>query len=150
MIKTSPTEDDTANLAAAVYAALAGELGGLTILLNGELGAGKSTFARAFIRASGHKGAVPSPTYTLVEPYEVASGAIYHVDLYRISSEDELQFLGWEDLEHGCRLIEWPERVPSLKAQADLNITLHYDGAGRRLEFEALSARGQSLIEKIN
>ncbi len=87
------------------------DLAGWTVLLTGELGAGKSTFARALIRAAGHDGAVPSPTYTLVEPYNLARGRIYHIDLYRVSDEEELRYLGWNELDDGCRLVEWPERV---------------------------------------
>ena len=87
-------ESATMALARQVYAALPGDFSGWTVLLTGELGAGKSTFARALIQAAGHTGVVPSPTYTLVEPYELRSGKLYHVDLYRISDEEELRYLG--------------------------------------------------------
>ena len=126
---------------------LPADLAGWTILLNGELGAGKSTFARAFIRAAGHPGAVPSPTYTLVEPYSLSRGNIYHVDLYRVSDEDELRYLGWNELDDGCRIVEWPDRAPGLTSQADLAITLHYDGDGRRVEVAGLSDRGERLVK---
>jgi tRNA threonylcarbamoyladenosine biosynthesis protein TsaE len=108
--------------------ALPDDLAGWTLLLTGDLGAGKSTFARAFIKAAGHTGAVPSPTYTLVEPYDLPRGHIYHVDLYRVSSEDELRYLGWNELDNGCRLVEWPDRAPGLTSQADLSLVLHYEG----------------------
>jgi tRNA threonylcarbamoyladenosine biosynthesis protein TsaE len=127
--------------------ALPDNLAGWTILLTGELGAGKSTLARAFIRAAGHTGAVPSPTYTLVEPYNLARGNIYHVDLYRVSDEDELRYLGWNELDDGCRIVEWPDRAPGLTSQADLAITLHYDGDGRRVEVAGLSDRGERLVK---
>ena len=113
--------------------------------MTGELGAGKSTLARAFIKAAGHTGAVPSPTYTLVEPYKLARGNIYHVDLYRVSDEDELRYLGWNELDDGCRIVEWPDRAPGLTGQADLAITLSYDGVGRTIEVEGLSDRGKRL-----
>ncbi len=143
-------EQATETIAAAFFAAMPDDFAGWTILLEGELGAGKSTFARAFIRAAGHSGPVPSPTYTLVEPYNLPAGSIYHIDLYRVSSEEELRFLGWGELDDGCRLIEWPERVPALRKQADLSISLQYEGDGRRLRFDAVSERGQRVIEKIN
>ena len=122
------------------------DLAGWTILLNGELGAGKSTFARAFIRAAGHEGAVPSPTYTLVEPYTVSRGNIYHVDLYRVADEEELRYLGWNELDNGCRIVEWPDRAPGLAQQADFSITFYYEGDGRRVDVTALSDRAASLL----
>jgi tRNA threonylcarbamoyladenosine biosynthesis protein TsaE len=145
-----PDEAATMALAEQMYAALPGELAGWTILLQGELGAGKSTFARAFIKAAGHQGAVPSPTYTLVEPYKLASGSIYHIDLYRVSDEQELRYLGWNELDDGFRLVEWPERAPGLMDEADLMLELEYVGDSRLACLEALSERGAELIQKIN
>lgn len=121
------------------------DLAGWTLLLTGDLGAGKSTLARAFIKAAGHTGAVPSPTYTLVEPYTLPVGNIYHVDLYRVSSEEELRYLGWNELDDGCRIVEWPDRAPGLTERADLSITLSYEGEGRSVEVLGLSDRGQHL-----
>ena len=145
-------EDEAATTALAEQfrAALPESLSGLTILLEGELGAGKSTFARGLIRAMGHQGPVPSPTYTLVEPYDLPSGIIYHVDLYRVSSVEELRFLGWNELDDGLRLVEWPDRAPELAKAADVRLTLSYDGAGRSVQIDGLSARGQELITDIN
>ncbi|MDH5345306.1 MAG: tRNA (adenosine(37)-N6)-threonylcarbamoyltransferase complex ATPase subunit type 1 TsaE, partial [Gammaproteobacteria bacterium] len=91
-------------------------------------------------------GAVPSPTYTLVEPYDLSGRKIYHIDLYRIASADELEFLGWSDFDDGIRLIEWPERVPGLDAAADLKIVLSYEGNGRRARFQALSEAGAAVL----
>ena len=122
---------------------------GFTVLLEGELGAGKSTFARGLIRALGHKGPVPSPTYTLVEPYVLPEVTIYHVDLYRVASDEELRFLGWNELDDGLRLVEWPDRAPELAANADVRLRLHYDGTGRRAELRALSDDGQDLASKM-
>lgn len=138
-------EAATIALGEQLFAALPSTIAGLTLLLEGDLGAGKSTLARALIRASGHTGAIPSPTYTLVEPYRSARGSLYHIDLYRISSEDELRFLGWNELDDGCRLVEWPERVPGLAERADLRIQLSYEEAGRRAEITALSDRGEAI-----
>ena len=129
--------------------AMPADLAGWTLLLSGELGAGKSTFARAFIRGAGHEGSVPSPTYTLVEPYQLARGSIYHVDLYRVSDEEELRYLGWNELDHGCRLVEWPDRAPGLTAQADLSLVFSYDGEGRNVEVTALSDRAQAVVEVL-
>jgi tRNA threonylcarbamoyladenosine biosynthesis protein TsaE len=125
---------------------LPADLSSWTILLNGELGAGKSTFARAFIRAAGHHGAVPSPTYTLVEPYRLARGNIYHVDLYRVADDEELRYLGWNELDDGCRIVEWPDRAPGLLQQADFSITFRYEQEGRSVEVTALSARAAALL----
>lgn len=125
------------------------DLSGWTLLLEGDLGAGKSTFARAFIRALGHDAAVPSPTYTLIEPYRLRRGQIYHIDLYRIGSEDELHYLGFSDLDDGCRIIEWAERAPGLTAAADLLLRLRYDGDGRLAELEALSPRGEDVVARM-
>jgi tRNA threonylcarbamoyladenosine biosynthesis protein TsaE len=131
------------------FAAMPDDLAGWTLLLSGELGAGKSTFARAFIRAAGHRGAVPSPTYTLVEPYDVPAGSIYHVDLYRVSDEEELRFLGWNELDDGCRLVEWPNRAPGLTATADLALDFAYAGEGRVVAVSAMTPRAQAVVEVI-
>jgi len=136
----------TEALARALRRQLPEDPAGWTLLLEGDLGAGKSTFARALIQAMGHRGPVPSPTYTLVEPYELGGVLVYHIDLYRISDEDELRYLGWAELEEGLRLVEWPDRAPGLAATADLRIGLRYSGAGRDVEITGLSKRGQSLV----
>ena len=130
--------------------ALPEDLASWTLLLTGDLGAGKSTLARAFIKAAGHTGAVPSPTYTLVEPYDLPRGHIYHVDLYRVSSEDELRYLGWNELDNGCRLVEWPERAPGLTRQADLSLILHYEGDGRSIEIVPLTDRAKKVSVTLN
>lgn len=122
---------------------------GWLILLQGELGSGKSTLARALLRALGHEGPVPSPTYTLVEPYAVAGRIVYHVDLYRIAGEDELTFLGWSDLRDGLRLVEWPERVPRLLAEADLSVTLAFARAGREATLTASRDRAAVFLHGL-
>ena len=141
-----PNEPATIALAEQLAQALPADLAGFTILLEGELGAGKSTFARALIRALGHDGAVPSPTYTLVEPYQLPGKSIYHVDLYRVASEEELRYLGWNELDDGCRLVEWPDRAPSLAADADLRIQLAYAGSGREAAVLGISDKGRQLV----
>jgi len=143
-------EAATIALASEIFAALPKDWAGWTILLNGELGAGKSTFARALIRAAGHQGTVPSPTYTLVEPYKLPAGNIYHIDLYRVSDPEELRFLGWSELDDGFRLVEWPDRVPELVKEADLLLELEYAGNSRNASVRGISERGSALIQKIN
>ena len=150
MKRELPDEAATIALGRDVLAALPEDLAGWTLLLTGELGAGKSTFARALIRAAGHAGAIPSPTYTLVEPYNLPRGNIYHVDLYRVSGEEELRYLGWNELDDGCRIVEWPDRAPGLAAQADLSLTLSYAGAGRQAELVALSERAKAVTEALD
>ncbi|HNP34915.1 MAG TPA: tRNA (adenosine(37)-N6)-threonylcarbamoyltransferase complex ATPase subunit type 1 TsaE [Woeseiaceae bacterium] len=144
-----PDEAATEALASMLQHALPDQLAGWTILLDGELGAGKSTFARALIRGLGHEGPVPSPTYTLVEPYLTLHGRIYHVDLYRVASSDELHFLGWDELEDGLRLVEWPERVPEIGTSADLKLSLRYAGAARKATLLGLSERGNAVIKAL-
>ena len=141
-----PDPGTTEALAGKLSRSLPDDVAGWVILLQGELGSGKSTLARAMLRELGHSGAVPSPTYTLVEPYNLPQKTIYHIDLYRISDTEELDFLGWADLEDGLRLIEWPERVSGLAAQADVLVELAYVGSGRAAELTAISRRGEDLL----
>ena len=144
-----PTEAATVALAEQLVAALPADWSGLTVLLEGELGSGKSTLARAVIRSLGYEGPVPSPTYTLVEPYELQGGRVYHVDLYRVSAPEELRFLGFSELDDGLRLVEWPDRAAELAATADLKIELRYAGEGRSASIVPLSPRGQPLVAAL-
>src|SRR5713101_1012221 len=117
-----PDEAATAALAARV-AALARP--GDVIALKGELGAGKTSFARAFIGARGGTEAVPSPTFTLVQLYELGDATIWHFDCYRLRDPEEAWELGIEDAFHdGISLIEWPDRLGSLLPPRRLEITL--------------------------
>ena len=145
-----PDEDATATLGREIAAVLMREPAAWLVLLQGELGSGKSTLARAVVRTLGHEGAVPSPTYTLIEPYELDRCKVYHIDLYRISDPEELEFLGWSDLNDGIRLIEWPERVPNLVDQGDILISLEYDGNGRTAALTALSDAGKMLLDRLD
>ena len=106
--------------------------------LEGELGAGKSTFARAFLRALGVTGAIRSPTYTLVERYPLpAGGDALHLDLYRIGNAGELEFLGIGDADDTTLwLVEWPERGIGALPAATLRMHLAIDGTGRSVAFE--------------
>jgi tRNA threonylcarbamoyladenosine biosynthesis protein TsaE len=140
----------TEALAEQLHSVLPADTAGWTLLLEGELGAGKSTFARALISAMGHGGAIPSPTYTLVEPYELPGRIVYHIDLYRISDEEELRYLGWTEMDDGFRLVEWPDRAPGLMQAADLNIRLSYEEDGRSAEFIGLSPRSDDLLARLD
>lgn len=116
------------------------------ILLQGELGAGKSSLARALIRALGHTGTVPSPTYTLIEPYRIANQQVYHADLYRIADAEELEYLGWSDLQGAILLVEWPERAPELFQVADLHIKMDFADGGRVATIVPMSPLGHSIV----
>lgn len=107
---------------------------GLLITLDGPLGAGKSSLARALLRAAGVAGPIPSPTFTLVEPYAAAGLRFYHLDLYRLADPAELNFLGYDEMRvAGCVvLVEWAGRFAGLADGADMAIELGYAGAGRR------------------
>ena len=144
-----PDAEATELLARQFLQCLPADVAGWSVLLEGELGAGKSTFARALIKALGHAGAVPSPTYTLVEPYQVAEMVIYHIDLYRVSEEQELRYLGWTDLDDGLKLIEWPGRAPGLTGAADIELALDYSGAGRDARIRGFSERGKALVSAL-
>jgi tRNA threonylcarbamoyladenosine biosynthesis protein TsaE len=145
-----PDEAATAQFAAVFAGLLPADIRGWSVLLQGELGAGKSTFARALIRSLGHQGPVPSPTYTLVEPYELPGGQVYHVDLYRIYNPEEIEYLGWSDWQDGLLLVEWPERAGQFLAAADLMIILEYQGEGRRARLSALSERAAAIMREIH
>lgn len=106
-----------------------------SIWLNGDLGAGKTTFVRYFLQSLGHKGVVKSPTYTIVEPYTLNGRNIYHVDLYRIYDPDELHAMGFFDYfePEALLLIEWPSRGDTLLPPADLVLNFHLQNGVRQL-----------------
>jgi tRNA threonylcarbamoyladenosine biosynthesis protein TsaE len=122
----------------------------LLVGLSGELGAGKTVWARAMLRALGYAGRVPSPTYTLVETYEVPARTFVHADLYRLVAEDEIDMLGLRDLlsrPATWGLIEWPERVPTLQTALDLAIALEITGpTSRQVHFTARGRIGDQAM----
>jgi len=125
----------------------AANTGVLIVHLHGDLGAGKSTLARALLRALGVQGAIRSPTYTLVERYPLSDGGeAWHLDLYRIGDAGELEFLGLDGGEASLWLIEWPERGLGWLPAPDLRIDLAQDGAGRKAHLNALSEGGQAWL----
>ncbi|MBK1702354.1 tRNA (adenosine(37)-N6)-threonylcarbamoyltransferase complex ATPase subunit type 1 TsaE [Thiococcus pfennigii] len=127
-------------------------LGGrVLVFLEGDLGTGKTTLVRGILQGLGHTGAVKSPTYTLIEPYELAGRSVYHLDLYRLGDPEELDYLGLRDLlaEDALVLVEWPERGAGALPPPDLRVRIAYAGEGRRLELDAGTARGEAALAAL-
>ena len=137
----------TEALGGALARALKGR-GAAVIYLEGDLGAGKTTLARGFLRALGVKGAIRSPTYTLMEPYQVGALEILHIDLYRLDDPVELHNLGLADYppDRSFWLLEWPQRGAGVLPKPDVGVRLLHDGIQRRTSITGLSEREQSEI----
>jgi tRNA threonylcarbamoyladenosine biosynthesis protein TsaE len=124
------------------------------VYLQGDLGAGKSTLARAWLRALGVTGAIRSPTYTLVEHYPLSQGLpgakALHLDLYRIGDAGELEFLALDDAGASLWLVEWPERGACALPPADLRIELAVAGEGRHAVLQAGSDSGAAWLRRLS
>ena len=122
------------------------------MLLKGDLGVGKTTFARSFIQASGFDGVVKSPTYTLVEPYPISHSRLcYHFDLYRLAEPEELEFIGARDYfnNNDVCLVEWPEKAEGFLPPADWICAFSHHKRGRNLIISALSEKGKKLMLQV-
>ena len=135
-------------------------LGGmLAILLHGEgvihlsggLGAGKTTLCRGILRAMGHSGAVKSPTFTLVEPYQISDSEVYHFDLYRLADPSELDYIGIDEYfgKNKLCLIEWPEKAEGYLPQQDLEINIDVLGEKRIIDVRANSQSGEKICTQL-
>ncbi len=125
---------------------------GATVFLSGPLGGGKTTLVRGLLHALGHRGAVKSPTFTLVEPYALPRGPVYHFDLYRITDPDELEFLGIRDYFDGRALclIEWPGKGAVGFIQPDVQVRIEPFGANRKVTLEGCSPLGNGVITTLS
>lgn len=149
-----PDEAATTAAGAALAQSLP-DLGARSLLLglSGELGSGKTTLARGLLRALGVTGTIRSPTFTLVEPYETAHGAVHHLDLYRLgSSTRELEALGYRDIRAlpGLVIVEWPERAGEGLGAPDLAITLEHQATGRRMRITASTPAGAGWLAALS
>ncbi|GAB3629178.1 tRNA threonylcarbamoyladenosine biosynthesis protein TsaE [Pandoraea terrae] len=149
------TETFAARLAQAIVARMATAPSGkrgLHVQLSGDLGAGKTTFVRALLRALGHVGRVKSPTYTLCEPYNISTPngplPVYHFDLYRFGDPAEWHDTGFREHFAGDALclVEWPEKAAGLLGTPDLTLALEPEGDGRRLTVTAGTPAGLACL----
>ena len=125
---------------------------GAVVFLQGDLGMGKTTLCRGMIQALGHAGHVKSPTYTLVEPYQLGGRRVFHFDLYRLGDPDELEYIGLRDYFDGggiC-LVEWPERGAGMLPTPDLVISIAAAAEGRRVALEGITEVGRAILSGLS
>lgn len=142
-----PNEAATLHFSARVYRYLPP---GTVVYLHGDLGAGKTTFVRGCLREAGFKGAVKSPTFTLVEEYALPDRTLFHFDLYRLGDPEELEWMGIRDYfrpDSTC-FIEWPERGEGLLPMPDLDIHLIFQDQGRRALLKANTNTGHETLRR--
>ncbi|AYR21645.1 tRNA (adenosine(37)-N6)-threonylcarbamoyltransferase complex ATPase subunit type 1 TsaE [Alcaligenes faecalis] len=150
-----PDEDATTALAERLAPLLSGQVPGVPlggrIHLHGDLGAGKTHFVRALLRACGVTGRIKSPSYALLESYKVSSLYFYHLDFYRFSDPREWVDAGFRDIlqDNAVVLIEWPEKAGDLLPEPDLDLHLDYCGDGRLATLDAHSAKGTLWITTL-
>ena len=125
---------------------------GMVIYLSGELGAGKTTLARGVLRGLGHTGSVKSPTFALVEPYNLSRLYLYHFDFYRFTISGELAEAGFREYfrPDAICLVEWPENAAGMLPRADLKIELAAAGSGRQVEITPGTEAGRLCLERFN
>jgi tRNA threonylcarbamoyladenosine biosynthesis protein TsaE len=125
---------------------------GLVIYLRGDLGAGKTTLVRGMLRALGYDGRVKSPTYTLIEQYDVAGLKLHHFDLYRFRDAEEWEAAGFRDEFNGCNIcvVEWPEQAGELLPSADLEIIFTIRPNGRTLDLYAHTDTGKQCLTALH
>ncbi len=118
--------------------------------LQGDLGSGKTTLVRAIVKAMGYAGSVKSPTYTLIEPYEIRGRGVLHMDLYRLSDPEELEFLGVRDYLKADTLwfVEWPEKGEGFLPPPDLVISIDYAMSGRHVEIQSNGEKGEQFLRR--
>lgn len=140
--------EDTEALGAALWQALPDKC---LLFLHGELGAGKTTLVRGMLRAAGHRGTVKSPTYTLVEEYEIDGRRLFHFDLYRLKDPEELEWMGIDDYlqQDALCCIEWPEQGQGVLPPADIEIGLQYSQQQRVAQINVLAEKCSGKI-KLN
>ena len=121
------------------------------VFLQGDLGAGKTTLIRGFLQGLGYQGAVKSPTYTLVESYQMNHKQIFHFDLYRLNDPEELEYIGIRDYftQNTICLIEWPERAKNLLPVADLTCYIRANTTSREVTFTATNRCGEKIIQRL-
>jgi tRNA threonylcarbamoyladenosine biosynthesis protein TsaE len=150
-VQTLVLPDEAATLALGV--ALARRITpGLVVYLYGNLGAGKTTLVRGLLRALGYNGRVKSPTYTLVEPYELPGLTLHHYDLYRMNDPREWLDAGFRDDFSGkiACIVEWPEKAAGLLPRPDVEIRIEMEGEGRRVRLSGATTRGREFLRELD
>ena len=145
MIIDLPTERASEDIAARLTACLAAPL---VMTFSGQIGAGKTTLIRAMLRCLGITTAIKSPTFALVETYQLERMQFHHMDLYRVQDESELDYIGFRDYftSDAVCCIEWPERVSGCLEQVDIEFSLRLNGVGREMQVCALSPAGTAVL----